>query len=118
MNKLVFGYYSFLSEFASRLLCEVSVCVQRCLCLVCVEVISCAKFAGLHTNYNSRVQTFTRQQLDKLETYLGQVEIVRDGVLEVVLFPAPESMRLAVDDIHVRDAVRALKKASTNYYQG
>ena len=60
------------------------------------------------------LQTFSRQQLDKLETYLGQVEIVRDGVLEVVLFPAPESVRLAVDDIHVRDAVRALKKASAS----
>ncbi len=41
-------------------------------------------------------------------------QIVRDGVLEVVLFPAPESVRLAVDDIHVRDAVRALKKASAS----
>ncbi len=57
-----------------------------------------------------RVQTFDRQHLSQLETYLGHIEIVRDGVLEVVLFPAPQSARLAVDDIHVKDALRQLKQ--------
>jgi hypothetical protein len=56
-------------------------------------------------------QTFDRKTLTQLETYLGHIEIVRDGVLEVVLFPAPQSARLAVDDIHVKDALRQLKQA-------
>ena len=43
----------------------------------------------------------------------GRIEIVRDGVLEVVSFPTPLSVRSAEGDVNVDDAVRRLK-ASPN----
>ena len=58
-------------------------------------------------------ETFDRKRINKLETFLGHIEIVRDGVLEVVLFPAPQSVRLATSDINVRDALRDLKQDPT-----
>ncbi len=40
---------------------------------------------------------------------MGHVEIVREGVLEVVTFPTPLAVRLAVQNTHVKQAVRELK---------
>jgi len=55
--------------------------------------------------------TFDRKELERLEAYVGHVEIVRDGVLEVVTFPTPLAVRLAVNNSHVKQAVRELKSS-------
>jgi hypothetical protein len=44
-----------------------------------------------------------------LSVVSGRIEIVRDGVLEVVSFPTPLSVRSAVGDVNVDDALKQLK---------
>lgn len=39
----------------------------------------------------------------------GRIEIVRDGMLEVVSFPTPLAVRSAVGDVNVDDALSRLK---------
>jgi hypothetical protein len=51
---------------------------------------------------------FLGPDLELVEQYRGRIEMVRDGVLEVVCFPTPLAVRTAVGDVHVEDAVKSL----------
>jgi hypothetical protein len=51
---------------------------------------------------------FLGPDVELVEQYRGRIEMVRDGVLEVVCFPTPLAVRTAVGDVHVEDAVKSL----------
>ena len=53
-------------------------------------------------------QRLSDAELDTAQSFVGSVEVVRDGVLEAVQFPVPDSVRRAADNPVVDAAVSQL----------